>query len=87
MPRQSKRFECEICRAQVYKSRVTTYPVSMPGRQINIARVAVRECAACYHLMPTSAGAAKIKRCFGNVVAMFQKAGVDITKPPPKKTG
>ena len=85
MPKKTTRFECEKCAAQVYQSRITTYPLFLPGRQINIGRVAVKECAACHHLMPTPAGRAKIKRCFGNVLAMFQEAGVDINQPPQKK--
>ena len=46
--------------------RIATYPVRLTGplegKQINVGRVALYECRACGHLMPTPAGQAKVAR-------------------------
>ena len=75
-------FVCQKCGSKIYKNRVTTYPVFLPGRQINIGRVAVKECAECFSLVPTPKGVEKIERCLGNMVGIFKEHGVDITQPP-----
>jgi len=54
---------CEMCGARKLKRRSTTYPLILPGQQINVARVQVDECAECGHLMPTPAGQDKLQRC------------------------
>jgi hypothetical protein len=52
-----------MCGARKLKRRSTTYPLILPGQQINVGRVQVDECAECGHLMPTPAGQDKLQRC------------------------
>jgi YgiT-type zinc finger domain-containing protein len=54
---------CQNCGSRTLKPRSTTYPLLLPGRQINVARVKLHECADCGHLMPTPEGQAKLQRC------------------------
>ena len=44
----------------------------LPGRQINVARVQVHECADCGTLTPTVAGQAKLQRCLAAIGAMLE---------------
>lgn len=60
---------CEKCGGKKLKSRTTTYPLQLGGRQVNIARVPLRECLDCHDLTPTPAGQTKIARAFS---AMLQ---------------
>jgi hypothetical protein len=59
------------------RRRVTTYPVqlteppSLAGKQIHVHRVALHECQACGHLMPTAAGRAKVERCVARGIELF----------------
>lgn len=67
---------CPKCGGRDLKRRSTTYPLSLPGRQINVERVKVHECSQCGHLMPTPEGEAKLARClqvFGQMLDEFQK--------------
>jgi YgiT-type zinc finger domain-containing protein len=62
---------CQQCGAGALKRRSTTYPLVLPGRLINVARVQVDECAECGHLMPTPAGQEKLHRCMQAFSAML----------------
>jgi hypothetical protein len=42
--------------------RSKTYPLALPGRQINVKRVSVFECFGYGHLIPTPDGQAKPSR-------------------------
>jgi YgiT-type zinc finger domain-containing protein len=67
---------CEHCGSVDLKRRSTTYPLLLPGRQINVARVKVHQCADCGHLMPTPEGQEKLQRClqvFGSMLDIVQK--------------
>jgi hypothetical protein len=57
--------------AGTLKRRSTTYPLVLPGRQINVARVQVDECGECGHLMPTPAGQEKLQRCLQTFSGML----------------
>ncbi len=66
-PKQS----CEQCESQNLKSRITTYPMAMGQKQIQVGLVAVKECLDCHYLVPTNAGKAKIARCLGTLLHVF----------------
>ena len=70
-PTMQKPRTCEKCGSRALKRRSTTYPLMLPGRQINVARVQVQECADCGNLAPTAAGQAKLQRCLAAVGALF----------------
>jgi YgiT-type zinc finger domain-containing protein len=73
MPKPST---CQQCGGNVLKPRSTTYPLILPGRQINVARVKVHECTDCGHLMPTPEGQQKLQRClqvFSGMLDSIQK--------------
>jgi len=53
---------CEQCGSQNHKSHPTTYPVNMGEKQLNIAKVWVRECLECNAMKPTKTGQEKINR-------------------------
>jgi hypothetical protein len=57
---------CEQCGSQNLKTHLTTYPIKMDTRQLNVGRVSVKECLDCHHLKPTKAGQEKIERCMMN---------------------
>jgi hypothetical protein len=59
MPKTST---CQNCASGALKRLSTTYPLTLPGRRLDVARVQVLQCADCGHLMPTSAGQAKLER-------------------------
>ena len=54
---------CPNCGGRTRKRRSTTYPLVLPGRRIDVARVKVHECCDCGHLMPTPEGQDKLERC------------------------
>ena len=65
--KSSKPASCQLCGGMVELARkITTYPVvlsgPLAGKQINVGRVALHQCLACGHRMPTLAGQAKIDR-------------------------
>ncbi|MGH8226852.1 MAG: YgiT-type zinc finger protein [Steroidobacteraceae bacterium] len=67
---------CQKCGSRDLKRRSTTYPLTLPGRQINVQRVKVNECSSCGHLMPTPEGEAKLQRClqvFGEMLDNINK--------------
>jgi len=65
---------CQQCGARDLKRRSTTYPLILPGQQINVERVQVNECGQCGHLMPTAAGQEKLQRCFHVFARMLDTA-------------
>jgi NAD-dependent SIR2 family protein deacetylase len=67
---------CEQCGSQNIKSRITTYPMKMGEKQVNIGRVAVKECLDCDYLMPTIAGKEKIGRCLGTFIHLFERNAI-----------
>ncbi|MGA7540732.1 MAG: hypothetical protein WBW93_18390, partial [Steroidobacteraceae bacterium] len=71
-PTMPKPRTCEKCGSGALKRRSTTYPLMLPGRQINVARVQLHECADCGNLTPTAAGQAKLQRCLAAVGAMLE---------------
>lgn len=77
MPRRTKPTTCTQCGHTVLRRRIGTYPValtqppSLAGKQIHVHRVALHECDACGHLMPTAAGHAKIERCVARGIEFF----------------
>jgi YgiT-type zinc finger domain-containing protein len=67
---------CPKCGGRNLKRRSTTYPLMLPGRQINVERVKVHACSDCGHLTPTPEGEAKLLRClqvFGQMLDTAQK--------------
>jgi hypothetical protein len=77
MPRRTKPTACPRCGDTRLQRRITTYPVeltappSLAGKQIHVHRVALHECHACGHLMPTKAGQAKVDRCVARGIELF----------------
>lgn len=73
--KSSKPAACEVCAGVELVRRITTYPVrltgQLEGKQINVGRVALYECQACGHLMPTPAGRAKVARNVDMGVRLF----------------
>ena len=63
LARKPKTRTCRKCGSGNLKRRSTTYPLTLPGRQLNVERVKVHECSDCGHLMPTPEGEAKLLRC------------------------
>jgi hypothetical protein len=66
---------CHVCGGTNLVRRITTYPVMLSGplegKQIHVGRVALHECLACGHLMPTRAGQAKVNRNVEMGVRLF----------------
>lgn len=62
----SRPAACGNCASTDLVRRITTYPVRLSGplegKEIHVGRVALYECQACGHLMPTPAGQAKVER-------------------------
>ena len=54
---------CETCGGENTKTHLTTYPIKIGEKQINIGRVSVRECMNCHAMTPTKSGKEKIGRC------------------------
>jgi YgiT-type zinc finger domain-containing protein len=71
---RTKARSCPKCGGTDLKRRSKTYPLLLHGRQINVGRVSVLECAACGHLTPTEEGKAKLQR-------FLQVAGGVLGKP------
>lgn len=78
MPRKvkpSKPAACAVCQSTDLVRRITTYPVKLSGplegKQIHVGRVALHECQACGHLMPTPAGQAKVDRNVNMGIRLF----------------
>jgi YgiT-type zinc finger domain-containing protein len=58
-----KKFLCEKCGNDQYKSKMANFPLDISGKTIFVDRVSVRECLKCRRQHPTTAGTAKINRC------------------------
>ena len=77
MPRGTNPTTCTQCGDARLRRRIATYPVelteppSLAGKQIHVHRVALHECQACGHLMPTAAGQAKVDRCVARGIELF----------------
>ena len=58
---------CKQCASTSLKRKIATYPVPLTGKfagkRIDVYRVELDQCRQCGHLMPTSNGQAKVKRC------------------------
>ena len=68
---------CPVCAGTALVRRITTYPVVLTGpaplrgKQIHVNRVALHQCQACGHLMPTRAGQAKVDRLVARSIQLF----------------
>jgi hypothetical protein len=73
----SKPAACSGCAGAVLTRRITTYPVrltgpgNLAGKEIHVGRVALYQCESCGHLMPTTAGQAKVDRCVERGILLF----------------
>ncbi len=82
MARRPKPTTCTHCGGTLLQRRIATYPVQLTeplplaGKQIHVHRVALFECRSCGHLMPTSAGQAKVDRCVARGIAFFLGHGL-----------
>lgn len=62
---------CEKCGSQNLKTHLTSYPLKIEDKQLNVERVSVRECMDCHHLHPTLAGDKKIMRSMSAFIMLF----------------
>ena len=75
--RSSKPQACTQCASTQLTRRIAAYPVrltapeKLAGKEIHVGRVALYECDACGHLMPTPAGQAKVDRCVLRGIELF----------------
>ena len=71
----SRPAACGNCAGTDLVRRITTYPVRLAGplegKEIHVGRVALYACRACGHLMPTSAGQAKVERNVDMGIRLF----------------
>jgi len=71
----SRPAACGKCAGTDLVRRITTYPVRLAGplegKEIHVGRVALYECRACGHLMPTPAGQAKVERNVDMGIRLF----------------
>lgn len=66
-------FVCEKCKTSKYKNKITTFPIFLPGKQINVQKVSVRECLKCGFQIPTEKGYEKLERCTNAFAFMMLK--------------
>jgi hypothetical protein len=64
------KFVCSECGGTSSQNKVTTYPLQLAAKQLNVGRVAVKECLLCHHLTPTPTGQQKIARCIAAFTAL-----------------
>lgn len=69
----TKTCTCQKCGGPNLKRTSTTYPLMLPGRQINVERVKVLQCSHCGQLMPTAEGEAKLQRALQAFATMLDK--------------
>jgi hypothetical protein len=62
---------CVKCSSPNLKTYLTTYPVKAGDKQLNVARVTIKECMDCHHLSPTKAGKEKIERAQMTFMTLF----------------
>ena len=71
----SRPAACGNCAGTDLVRRIITYPVRLAGplegKEIHVGRVALYECQACGHLMPTPAGQAKVERNVNMGIRLF----------------
>jgi YgiT-type zinc finger domain-containing protein len=67
----TKKISCEECGSQNLKATRVTYPVNIPGKQINVQNVSAKQCQDCKAIMPTEAGQEKIARCMMSMLNLF----------------
>jgi hypothetical protein len=77
LARMAKKRTCPKCGASEFKRCTRTYPLIMPGRQINVGRVKVLECQGCLHLIPTPEGEQKLLRSLQVFGQMLEQAKAD----------
>jgi len=63
---------CEACGGKNTKTYLTTYPLKIGEKQLNIGRVSVRECIDCGSIKPTNTGQEKIGRCMMTFMSVFE---------------
>ncbi len=68
-----KKFKCENCNSSEYKNKITTFPITFPGKQINVQKVAVRECIKCGIITPTEKGNQKLRQCSEAFISIMLK--------------
>jgi YgiT-type zinc finger domain-containing protein len=68
---QNTKKLCEECGGKNTKTYLTTYPLKIGEKQVNVARVSVRECKDCNAIKPTQAGQEKIGRCMMTVTSLL----------------
>jgi YgiT-type zinc finger domain-containing protein len=64
---------CEACGGENTKTHLTTYPIEIGEKQINVGRVSMRECMDCHAMTPTKSGKEKIGRCMITFMSVFGK--------------
>lgn len=69
--KKSIKNECGKCGSSNLKSKITTFPVHVGERQMNIGLVSVKECQDCLSLQPTLKGQEKIDRATGAFFNLF----------------
>jgi hypothetical protein len=62
---------CKKCGSQNLTTHLTTYPLKIEDRQLNVERVSVRECMDCHYLEPTLQGDKKIMRAMSAFMMLF----------------
>ncbi len=65
------RKSCEKCGSDNLKSHLTTYPIKLGAKQLDVGRVSVNECLDCQTLKPTKAGQEKIERCLVTFMSLW----------------
>jgi YgiT-type zinc finger domain-containing protein len=63
---------CETCGGRNTKTYLTTFPIKVGEKQVNVGRVSVRECTDCHAIKPTEAGQEKIGRCMMSFMSLFE---------------
>lgn len=64
---------CGTCGGENTKTHLTTYPIIIAEKQINVGRVSIRECMDCHAMTPTKAGKEKIGRCMIKFMEFFAR--------------
>lgn len=71
---------CKECGSCNLKACMTTYPVKIETKQLNVGRVSVRECLDCQAIMPTPAGKEKIDRAIMNFMTLMMRHNLSWTE-------
>jgi len=70
---------CENCGSYHLKTCLTTYPIQIKTKQLNVGRVSVKECLDCHALMPTKAGKEKIERAMMMFMSLMVRHNPSMT--------